>query len=444
MSAKIVPPLIRTIHCAPKHAPCPRCGLLGVRKRTLDRQVRSIAYRRLAFLHVFYGEYDALCDCCKSFRNHPTEILPRVDYDIAVRHAVLDRLLEDGLNVERTRVAMKRDFFLDLSTGFIYDCLDWQLRQINLPEQRRLGLEQFSGVLCIDELHLGKFIVLLATDPIADRVVGFAQVKVNDQAHMRRFLLALKYWGFLPSLVVSDGSNLYPSTLAEVWPTATHQLCVFHIVQDINKKILDALRRLRMGQSRRGNGGRKRKRGRPSRQAKKRRSRRGPTNKEKAAFVFKHRYLIVKRLENLSTQERVDLQQMFAYLPGLRVLHQFSQEVYTLWDAEQSRKVARWRWTRMKGKEEYKEVPALQEILEWLDGEKFQKSQAFLEQPEGKRVKTNNHVERTNRKLRFDEKVRYKWRKRKSVVRFILLRIDRYNAPNDNQVQPPSKPSKVA
>jgi hypothetical protein len=45
----------------------------------------------------------------------------KADYDARVRAAVLDRILDDGLNVQRTRAAMQRDFFLKLSEGFIYD-----------------------------------------------------------------------------------------------------------------------------------------------------------------------------------------------------------------------------------------------------------------------------------------------------------------------------------
>ncbi len=418
-------PLVRTIHCAPKFYPCPRCGKNGRRVRRLQRRVRSLAYRRIAWLDIHYAEYKARCSCRKSFRSCPPGVLPKADYDNQVRTAVLDRLLDDGLNVQRTKAAMSRDFALDLSEGFIYDCLDWQLRQLNLPEHRRRTLERFSGTVCIDELHLGKYTLLLATDPLADEVVGFAVVRVNDQAHMRRFLLMLKYWGFLPQVVISDGSNLYPATLAEVWPQASHQLCIFHVLQDVTDKVLDAVRRLRRQMARRGNCGRKRKRGRPKKGAK-RSKRQGPTNKEKADFVFKRRYLIVKRQENLSDQERGDLTRMFCYLPDLKPLWRFSQEAYKLWDTKQSRKVARWRWTRIKNNESYQEVPELQAVLDWLSEEKFDKTQAFLSQPEAERLKTNNHVERTNRKLRRDEKVRYKWRRRKSVVRFVILRISRY------------------
>jgi hypothetical protein len=432
-------PRVRVVRCAPKTHPCPTCGKRGRRKRALHRRIRSLAYRQEAFLDVHYAEYQARCSCCKYFRSWPLDVPAKSDYDEAVRQAVLDRLLDDGLNVERTRACMKRDFLLDLSSGFIYDCLDWELARLNLPGHRKATLENFSGTLCVDELHLGKHTLLLATDPLSDEIIGFALVSVNDSAHMRRFLLMLKYWGFLPFVVISDGSNLYPALLAEVWPQAAHQLCVFHVLRDVTNKVLDAVRRLRRACERRGKGGRKRKRGRPRKGAKKRAASKGPTAKEKAAFVFKRRYLIVKRQENLSEQERADLKQMFAYLPELKTLWKFSQEIYKVWKTEQSRKVARWRWTRLKNTSGYQEVAELKEVLEWLDQEKFDKTQAFHKQTLWERQKTNNHVERTNRRLRFAEKARYKWRKRKSIVRFVLLRISRHvpKPKTPEQYQPP-------
>lgn len=434
-------PRVRVVRCAPKTHPCPTCGKRGRRKRHLCRRIRSLAYRQDAFLDIHYAEYRSRCCCRRYFRSWPLDVPARSDYDHLVRQAVLDRLLDDGLNVERTRACMKRDFLLQLSSGFVYDCLDWQLARLNLPEHRKRTLENFSGTLCVDELHLGKHTLLLATDPLSDEVVGFALVRVNDQAHLRRFLLMLKYWGFLPLVVISDGSNLYPTVLAEVWPTAAHQLCVFHVLQDVTEKVLDAVRRLRRARERRGRAGRKRKRGRPRKGARrKREAGKGPTNKEKAAFIFKRRYLIVKRAESLSEQERADLGVMFGYEAELKVLWRFSQEVYKVWQTEQSLKVARWRWARLAGKPEYQQMQELAEVLGWLDEEKFTKTQAFCGQPEQQRQKTNNHVERMNRRLRFDEKARYKWRKRKSIVRFILLRISLHVPKPKTQGRPPPPP----
>src|SRR4051812_29599671 len=178
-------PRVRVVRCAPKTHPCPTCGKRGRRIRTLPRRIRSLAYRQEASLDVHYAEYKARCSCRKSFRSWPIDVPPKSDYDDLVRSAVLDRLLDDGLNVERTRACMKRDFLLELSSGFVYDCLDWQLARLNLGERRRRTLENFSGTLCVDELHLGEHTLLLATDPVSDQIIGFALVSVNDQAHLR-------------------------------------------------------------------------------------------------------------------------------------------------------------------------------------------------------------------------------------------------------------------
>jgi hypothetical protein len=416
---KVVP-----IRCQPKSYPCPSCGQRGHRKRRLDRFVRSLAYGQVVWLHVFYAEYTARCDCRKYFRSWVPNSCPKADYDNLVREAVLNRILDDGLNVERTRACMKRDFLLELSSGFVYDCLDWGLGRLALGEQRRRARKQFSGFCCVDELHLGDYTLLLATDPITDRTIGYSVVRVNDQPHMRRFLLTLRYWGFQPKVVVTDGSNLYPAVLKEVWPEAKHQLCVFHVLQDVTNKVLDAVKRLRRQQARRGNSGRKRRRGRQSEKQKRRARRRGPTAKEKAAFVFKYRFLIVKRMENLHGKDWDNLCQMFRYLPELRPLWHFCSDIYQLFSTEQVIRLARRRRTLLLKKASYQEVPELVEAMGLLKKEKFDKMVAFLECSAGARVRTNNHVERTNRKLRYDEKVRYKFRSQRSLERFIRLRLD--------------------
>jgi len=415
---KVVP-----VRCQPKTYPCPTCGRHGHRKRRLDRFVRSLAYAQVLWLHVFYAEYTARCKCRKSFRSCPPNICPKADYDNLIREAVLNRILDDGLNVQRTIAAMKRDFLLDLSSGFIYDCLNWGLARLGQAGQRQAALKHFSGVLCIDELHLGAYTLLLATDPIADRIIGYRLVTINDQAHMRCFVRTLQYWGFAPKVVVTDGSNLYPAVLAEVWPTAKHQLCVFHVLQDVMNKVLAAVRRLQRGQANRGKGGRKRRRGRGA-QGGARRRRRGPTNKEKAAFVYRHRFLIVKRYAKMTPRDWEHRRKMLQYLPDLLPLCHFCEEVYQLFDDDQLVRLARRRRTLLLKKAEYQEVPELVQAMGLLKQEKFDKMVAFLQCPVGQRVRTNNHVERANRKLRYDEKVRYKFRSERSLDRFLRLRLD--------------------
>jgi transposase-like protein len=424
MGTEAPTPLVIPLHCAPKKAPCPTCGKLGVRKRKVaPRRVRTVAYKAVAFLEITCGEYRARCDCCKTFRNSPEQVLPRALYDTKVRELVLGRILDDGMSIERVLASLHREFLLDLSTGFVYDVLYDHARGLDLAEHRRTVLEQFSGTLCIDELHLGRFTLLLATDPLADLPVAFALVDKNDSDHMRRFLKNLKNWGLTPRVVVTDGSNLYPAVLGELWPEADHQLCVFHVIKDINKLVLDAGRRLRNAMKRRGQAGRKKKRGRKGAKSKAA-ARRGMTLKQKSSFVFKHRYLIVQRRENFTEKDREDLARMLEYLPELATLRHFADRIYWLFDTPKDLHQAACRRAVILREAAFQAVPELARALKQLNEEKFSKLMAYLANPVSRRVRTNNHVERTNRMFRLLEKVRYKWRRRRTLVRFVVLTLD--------------------
>jgi hypothetical protein len=284
-------------------------------------------------------------------------------------------------------------------------------------------LQRFSGTLCVDELHLGVSTLLLATDPLADLPVGFALVGANDKDHMRRFLDNLARWGLRPEVVLSDGSNLYPELVAQIWPQARHPLCVFHLLRELLDKVLAAVRRPRRVQASRGHAARKRRRGRPGKKPQARRQRQGPV-KDKAAFVWKHRFLMVKRTAKLTKADWDNLVQMFQYLPELRPLWYFSRELYRLLDDPKSLRVARWRYTLLCQDWKYQGVRELVEAFDLLAGPKLAKAMAFVQQPAEGQVRTNNHVERLNRRLLFAEKVRYRWRRRKWVVRWMVLLLD--------------------
>jgi hypothetical protein len=136
---------------------------------------------------------------------------------------------------------------------------------------------------------------------------------------------------------------------------------------------------------------------------------------------------------------------MFQYLPELRTLWQFSQDVYQALGDGQALRVARRRWAVLRRDPEYQAVAELAEALGQREGGKLDKVLAFLAVPAAERVRTNSHVERANRRLRFAEKVRYKWRRR-WVVRYVVLLLDvcwRQAAAEDQEPEsqhPPPQP----
>ena len=164
--------------------------------------------------------------------------------------------------------------------------------------------------------------------------------------------------------------------------------------------------------------------------------------KEKAHFVFKHRHLVVKRTENLTEAERGDLVQMLEYLPELGVLRRFADRIYWLFDTPKDLHQANCRRATVVRDPAFRAVPELVQAMEQLDDAKFPKLMAYLKSPAGRRVRTNNHVERTNRMFRFLEKVRYKWRRRRALVRFVVLRLEAVwsNWAQDGDRKPISRP----
>jgi hypothetical protein len=116
---------------------------------------------------------------------------------------------------------------------------------------------------------------------------------------------------------------------------------------------------------------------------------------------------------------------MLGYLPELKTLRDFADRLEMLFEADQSEALAWGRHTALLDGRAFRAVPELAAAIGILTPEKFAKVIAFLRSRACERVRTNNHVERVNRKLRHQEKARYKWRKRRRIVRFLVLLLDR-------------------
>jgi hypothetical protein len=84
--------------------------------------------------------------------------------------------------------------------------------------------------------------VLFATDPLLDATISWDVVRNCDSAAMNAFLDGIRGMGFIPVVVITDGSALYKEALVERWEDVEHQLCIFHVLANINKDVLAAAR----------------------------------------------------------------------------------------------------------------------------------------------------------------------------------------------------------
>ena len=96
-----------------------------------------------------------------------------------------------------------------------------------------------------------------------------------------------------------------------------------------------------------------------------------------------------------------NLKRMLEYLPELATLRRFADRIYWLFDTPKDLHQASCRRAAIVRDPAFLAVPELVKAMEQLDEEKFPKLMAYLNNPVSRRVRTNNHVERTNRMIRF-------------------------------------------
>jgi hypothetical protein len=408
----------------PKHYPCPQCGKKGKRKQVIIRRIPHIAvlYRR-AWIVAEVGVYKARCACCKYFQAPLPGVPYRGRYSYEVRNTVANALLRDRMPYGLVIRRMQEDYLLTLSLGYIHACFLWAHEQINMETHWDFVRTNFSGVLCLDEVHDSGRTMLFATDPLGDFTVSFKVVEKNDQDQMDTFLQALKDRGLNVQVAITDGSPLYKDSLQRYWADIEHQLCIFHVIKEVNKLILDGVRAIKNRLKRQGNKGRKKRRGRPSKKAQKQRQyRQGMSKKEQATFIWDHQYLIVRKQDDLSEQEKEDLALMFQIAPELKLFRQFNQQFYRLFERGISKPCARSRRRRLVNQASYQANAFLAKALKKISTDKFANMIVFLGWENGER--TNNHVERNNRVFRMMQKTRYKRRKVHTLEK--ALELDLY------------------
>lgn len=278
----------------PKHYPCPQCGKKGKRKHVITRRIAHVAAcNRRCGIVADVGVYQARCACCKYFQAAIPGVPPRGRYSLEVRNTVANALIRDRMPSLSVMRRMQEDDRLALSLGYIHACFLWAHEQRNMATHWECVRANFSGVLCLDEVHDSGRTILFATDPLADFTVSFKLVETNDQDHMDAFLHALKDRGLDAQVIITDGSPLYKDALQRYGSEVEHQLCVFHVIKDVNTLILEGVRAIKNRLKRQGNKGRQKAQ-------QQRQYRKGMRKKEQATCLWAHQYFIVRKADELS------------------------------------------------------------------------------------------------------------------------------------------------
>jgi hypothetical protein len=278
------------------------------------------------------------------------------------------------------------------------------------------ALANFSGYLAIDEVYDGPFCILSVVDNrqynrLAFRVLDHNPTHDDIRSFLGDFKASLDQRGLLVQGITTDGSNLYPKPLKELWSDVPHQVCRFHVIRDITKAVLHAVAKVRKELTARIPKG---KRGRPTKKDRAK-TRRLARQKKRVAELFEHRHLFVRR--RLTPGQKKLLQRLTRGLPQLRTLRQIMEEGYRLFDRRCKSATALQRLAKLRGR--VKRFKRVGKTLEQLNSPNLEKALVFLD--DRLLGSTSNAVERSNRRFRKAQKSIYSVRTKRHLEQRIAL-----------------------
>lgn len=259
------------------------------------------------------------------------------------------------------------------------------------------ALDTFSGYLAVDEVYQHPFCILSLVDNrtftrLAYRVLDRDPTAADMRAFLAAFKARLDARGLKVLGVTTDGSSLYPEPLQQLWPDAPHQVCRFHVLQEIVEAVLRAVAHVRKEIHSQVP---KLPRGRPRRDARTRAEvRRAKRLREQVGQLFEHRHLFVRR--ELTDAQRRTLQRIARGRPQLRVLRALMDEVYRLFDRRCRTQTALEKLRRLRRR--VKRFKSVGGALSKLHGPSVDKALTYLD--DKLLAGTSNAVERGNRRFR--------------------------------------------
>lgn len=223
---------VRQVRWDPPSLPCDRCDQPARRAGTATRTAIDLDLAGPVLLLVTVRVHR--CAACRhAFRAQPPFLRRDAIYTNRGVTTAVRSVYQDGMAIRRVATRLARDFWVEPSAGMIRQwCKGYADGRDFDGDDLPWVATEFSGILCVDEVYQGRIAVLLAVDPAApegDRLVGYQLFRGSvDQAEVAAFLARLRAAGIAPDEIITDGSPRYPGALAQVWPAAAHQRCLFH------------------------------------------------------------------------------------------------------------------------------------------------------------------------------------------------------------------------
>jgi len=405
---------------------CQTCGGRARRHDVYSHEFFDLDLECTHLVVVQVGIYTCRCGAC--FTSTLSEVPPRGTYAYRVRQKAMECLVNDTMTLPQTRERLWRDYRLLISISTLHGWYVASGLAMDMTGYEAWAKDNFSGVVCVDEVYDTGCCVLVASDPLNDMPIAYRIAKRADrctEADVQALLAELKrILAAAPQVVITDGSPLYRGLVATTWPEAHHQLCYFHVIKDICAQVLKGL-----GQERESVPAEATSIRDVLAACYPRRAKRVGVEVERLpgdrALLAQRRYLLIKQDGKLSRADRLILKGMLEMYPKLTDYREFMKGVYRIFKRGVTEAAARRRRRELLENVIYELYPRLVEAMKKLRDEVFEKLVTYMKYWNVPR--TNNHVEGINRQFRKLQKICYK-RRLKETIRAALNHLFIYKA----------------
>lgn len=386
---------------------CTTCGGSTKYHHSYYNHPQDINLEQPTILQV-YREVRECLDCGKWFAPELDFVENSGRFTKRAKQKAIASVTEDGVPISRVPQRLWRDFHVRVAKSTVHDWVHEEAEaDLGEAEYTQWVVARFSGVVGIDEVHVrdekgNKQYLVVAVDPINDRTILFDLLDSNDSDALQGFLEKLEEMGIDPLVVITDMWDAYRTALAEVFPDAAHQLCVFHVIKNVMKHTNQAMLAYRRGLPK-------------------------ETTEQKAirTELWDFRYPLLKANPKLTDKQRDRVEDILRTHQGtvLAEAYYCKEAILALFRESQTKEGARTRRDMIV--ERFGNVPELDKVINLIRGEAFEQMIIYLDYEN--LDKTNNDAERTNRVYQKGEKTRYRARTTRTRRNYARLQARQRN-----------------
>lgn len=379
---------------SPKWIICPTCGVRQIFKKHKHhyKYVKDLDLNKAKLLKAQVVYAKCMNRDCKTtcFRLEDKKFKSYQRATDKLKQEAIAGLIDDNSTLLRISQRLIRSFN---TTGSKSTIDRWKHEAAdNISFKDIIKKLRFSGILSIDEYKpkRAKTYDLIASDAKKDKILYLESIphfysakfiKGFGRGHIEQFLVKLRGLGVKPYAMIFDLATVFPKQARKVYPNVLIQFDYFHVIQEVQRLIRNAIIKFRAELKDLG-------------------------LEEHKSELWLHKWRLLKNMDNWTSKDHRIIEELIAYYQGTIIEKAliFKEQLRDIFDNSKSRLEAYHKRYLLAQEVYWQDSYHLSEIMKFIQSWKFEYMITYLSHP---KIPRSGNSERCIRQFRQMEKVRY-------------------------------------